>query len=216
MEEGLMTGEAVGTEEGLMTGEAVGTEKGLMTGDAVGTKESVMTGDAVGTKEEVMTGDSVSGKRMEAERALPGGGNALLEEIKMCFPGKEQDIRTYSPLTLAYIGDVVYDLIIRTVVVERANRPVNELHRVTVRYVSANAQSRIVQALQDSLTEEEKSVYRRGKNAKPHTMAKNASPADYLKATGFEAVVGYLYLTGRMERVLELVKQGIELAGLEL
>lgn len=139
-----------------------------------------------------------------------------MEEILNFFPGKQQDIRTYSPLTLAYIGDAVYDLIIRTVVVARANRPANELHRIAVKYVSASAQAQIVQALMDELTEEEQSVYRRGRNSKPHTMAKNASVGDYLKATGFEAVLGYLYLTGRMDRVLELVKKGTELSGLEL
>ena len=141
---------------------------------------------------------------------------SMLAEILVAFPGKKQDIRTYSPLTLAYVGDGVYDLIIRTVVVERANRPANELHRITVKYVSANAQSKIVQALMEDLTEEEQSIYRRGKNSKPHTTAKNASVADYMKATGFEAVIGYLYLTDQMPRILELVKLGIEKAGLQI
>ena len=140
----------------------------------------------------------------------------LRAEILEAFPGKRQDIRTYSPLALAYIGDAVYDLIIRTVVVERANRPVNELHRTVVKYVSANAQSRIVQALMEDFTEEEEAVYRRGKNSKPHTTAKNASVADYLRATGFEAVIGYLYLMDRMDRALELVRKGLELTGLEI
>lgn len=140
----------------------------------------------------------------------------FLQMIQGAFPGEKQDIRSYSPLTLAYIGDAVYDLIIRTVVVERANRPANDLHRITVKYVNASAQAQIVEALMDRLTEEEKAVYRRGKNAKPHTTAKNASVSDYLKATGFEAVLGYLYLAEDMERVLELVRKGIGLAGMEL
>lgn len=144
------------------------------------------------------------------------GSGSMLQAIQGTFPGKQQDIRTYSPLTLAYVGDAVYDLIIRTVVVQWANRPANDLHRITVKYVSANAQSKIVQALMEDLTEEEQSVYRRGKNSKPHTTAKNASVADYMKATGFEAVVGYLYLTDRIPRILELVKLGIEKAGLKL
>lgn len=135
---------------------------------------------------------------------------SLLSDICAAFPGKKQDARTYSPLTLAYIGDAVYDLIIRTVVVERANRPANELHRITVKYVSAEAQAKIVETLMSSFTEEELSVYRRGRNSKPHTMSKNASPSDYLKSTGFEAVIGYLYLQDKMERVLELVKKGTE------
>lgn len=140
---------------------------------------------------------------------------SLLEMISLVFPGKKQDIRTYSALTLAYMGDVVYDLIIRTVIVGKGNRPVNDLHRLTVKYVSATAQAKIVQVLSESLTEEERTVYRRGKNAKPHTTAKNASISDYLKATGFEAVLGYLYLTDNMGRALELVKKGITLAGLD-
>lgn len=134
---------------------------------------------------------------------------SLLAGILRTFPGKKQDIRTYSPLTLAYIGDAVYDLIIRTMVVERANRPANKLHRITVQYVSAGAQAKMVQGLMEEFTEEEMAVYRRGRNAKPHTMAKNASVADYLKATGFEAVLGYLYLTDNMERILKLVKKGV-------
>lgn len=142
--------------------------------------------------------------------------DSLLRDILNLFPGKRQDVRTYSPLALAYIGDAVYDLIIRTVVVERANRPANELHHITVGYVSAGAQAKIAEVLMDSLTEEEQSVYRRGRNSKPHTMAKNASAGDYMKATGFEAVLGYLYLSDRMDRVLELVKEGIQLAGLQL
>lgn len=141
--------------------------------------------------------------------------DSLLNAIQGMFPGKKQDVRGYSPLTLAYIGDAVYDLIIRTVVVERANRPANALHHITVKYVSAGAQARIAEALLDRLEPEEQAVYRRGKNSKPHTTAKNASAAEYMKATGFEAVIGYLYLTDNMERVLELIKEGIELTGPE-
>lgn len=141
---------------------------------------------------------------------------SLLQQIKNTFPGKEQDIRTYSPLTLAYIGDAVYDLIIRTVVVERANRPANALHHLTVKYVSATAQAKIVEQIMEKLTEDELSVYRRGKNSKPHTTSKNASVAEYMMATGFEAVLGYLYLTDNTERILELVREGIEATGMEL
>lgn len=141
---------------------------------------------------------------------------SLIKDILTAFPGKQQDVRSYSPLALAYIGDAIYDLIIRTVVVERANRPANELHHITVGFVSAGAQAKIADALTEIFTEEEQSVFRRGRNSKPHTMAKNASAGDYLKATGFEAVLGYLYLSDRMDRVLELVKKGIGLAGLNL
>lgn len=139
---------------------------------------------------------------------------SLLKQIQGTFPGKKQDIRQYSPLTLAYVGDAVYDLIIRTAVAGQANRPANALHHSTIKYVSAGAQARIAAALMDMLTEEERSVYNRGKNSKPHTTAKNATLAEYMKATGFEAVLGYLYLSDRMERVLELVKEGIGRAGI--
>lgn len=136
--------------------------------------------------------------------------SGLLNDIRKTFPGKRQDIRTYSPLTLAYIGDAVYDLVIRTMVVERANRPARELHRLTVKYVSAQAQSRIAQFLAEELTQEEREVWRRGRNAKPATKAKNATAEDYLKATGLEALLGYLYLTDNMGRLLELVKKGVD------
>ena len=141
--------------------------------------------------------------------------DSLSERIQEAFPGKRQMLESYSPLTLAYIGDAIYDLVIRTVVVGRANRPANILHHITVKYVSAGAQARIVTALQERFTQKEQEVYRRGKNAKPHTTAKNASPGDYRKATGFEAVLGWLYLKNEMERVLELVREGISAAGLE-
>ncbi len=141
--------------------------------------------------------------------------DSLSERIQEAFPGKRQMLESYSPLTLAYIGDAIYDLVIRTVVVGRANRPANILHHITVKYVSAGAQARIVTALQERFTQEEQEVYRRGKNAKPHTTAKNASPGDYRKATGFEAVLGWLYLKNDMERILELVREGIMAAGLE-
>lgn len=139
--------------------------------------------------------------------------NSILQRIRESFPGKRQDPKAYSPLALAYMGDALYDLIIRTVVVERANRPVRDLHRIAVQYVSAEAQAEIASALLDRLNEEEQAVYRRGKNAKPHTKAKNASMEDYLKATGFEAVLGYLYLTDNIERALELVREGLAATG---
>lgn len=141
---------------------------------------------------------------------------SIIEQIKLTFECKEQDVRAYSPLTLAYIGDAIYDLVIRSVVVERANRSANDLHKKTVRYVKAETQSAMIMALLEELTEEEQAVYKRGRNAKSHTMAKNASMSDYRKATGFEALMGYLYLTDQTDRLLYLVKKGIELAGLQI
>ena len=141
---------------------------------------------------------------------------SLLEQIKQTFDCKEQDVRAYSPLTLAYIGDGIYDLVIRSVIVERANRSANDLHKKTTRYVKAEAQAKLILALMEELTEEEEAVYKRGRNAKSYTMAKNASMSDYRKATGFEALMGFLYLTNQMDRLLYLVKKGIELSGLTI
>ena len=140
---------------------------------------------------------------------------SLLNLIKDSFALKEVDIRTYSPLTLAYIGDAVYDLIIRTVVVGRGNTSANKLHKQTIEYVKAPAQARLIEAIQEDLTEEEAAIYRRGRNAKPYTMAKNASMGEYKKATGLEALVGYLYLTNRTERILELLQIGLHKIWLE-
>lgn len=141
-----------------------------------------------------------------------GESITLLEQIKQVFDCKEQDVRAYSPLALAYIGDAIYDLVIRSVVVERGNCSANNLHKKTTKYVSAVAQSKMIQALLEELNEDEEAVYMRGRNAKSYTTAKNASVGDYRKATGFEALMGYLYLTNQTERMLYLVKKGIELA----
>ena len=143
-------------------------------------------------------------------------GLSLLEQIKREFGCKEVDVRAYSPLTLAYIGDVIYDLVIRSVVVERANRSANDLHKKTTRYVKAETQAKMIQALQEELTEDEAAVYKRGRNAKSYTSAKNATIGDYRKATGFEALMGFLYLTDQTDRMLFLIKRGIELVGLEI
>ncbi len=123
---------------------------------------------------------------------------------------KETVVTDYSPLTLAYIGDSIYDLIIKSLVVNEGNRPVKELHRQTSRFVNASAQSQMMRALQDKLTEEEHGVYKRGRNAKSVSPAKNQSVTDYRRATGFEALMGYLYLKGDLKRLLELVKEGLE------
>ena len=141
---------------------------------------------------------------------------SLLGQIKKEFQCKEVDVRAYSPLTLAYIGDAVYEMIIRTVIVERANKAANELHKKAVKFVQAGAQAAMITALQDILTEDELAVFKRGRNAKSNTSAKNASIADYRKATGFEALLGYLYLQDKEERILELVKAGLEKLNLQL
>lgn len=123
---------------------------------------------------------------------------------------QDADIRTVSPLTLAYIGDGIYELIIRSVMVARTNTRAGLLHRQTSQLVKAQAQSRMMDALLPQLTREEESVYRRGRNAKSPTMAKNASAGDYHRATGFEALMGYLYLTGQTGRLIELVRLAVD------
>ncbi|MCI9647561.1 MAG: ribonuclease III [Lachnospiraceae bacterium] len=129
------------------------------------------------------------------------------------FGIEPRDTRSYSPLVLAYIGDGIYDLVIRSMIVGRGNTHVNMLHKKTSQLVKAHAQSEMIGVLLVELTEEEQAVYRRGRNAHSVTMAKNATVADYRRATGFEALLGYLYLEDRMDRLMELVLLGLERMG---
>ncbi len=129
------------------------------------------------------------------------------------FGMEPKDTRSYSPLVLAYIGDGIYDLVIRTMMVGKGNAHVNALHKRTSQLVKAHAQSELIRALHAELTEEEQAVYRRGRNAHSPTMAKNATMADYRRATGFEALMGYLYLEGQVDRLMELVLLGLERIG---
>ena len=137
-----------------------------------------------------------------------------MAESLMNFPGilltEQKDLRTYSPLTLAYLGDAVYELVVRTALVERGNCPVNRLNKMASDLVKASAQSQMAARIEPILTEEEAAVYRRGRNAHSPTMAKHASMGDYRRATGVEALVGYLYLKGDMARVLELMDKGLK------
>lgn len=135
---------------------------------------------------------------------------SLITYLKERFEQEEIDIRTYSPLTLAYIGDAIYDLLIRTLLVEHGNTQVNKLHKRASSLVMAKSQSQMVERLEPQFTPEEMQIYKRGRNAKSFTSAKNASIADYRRATGFEAVMGYLYLTGQYHRMIDLIKLGLE------
>ncbi len=138
----------------------------------------------------------------------------LFEDICNEFDLPVQDIRTYSPLTLAYIGDGVFDLIIRSIVVANGNTSANKLHNKTSKIVCAETQARLYESIKEDLTPAEKDIYRRGHNAKPHSKAKNASVSDYLIATGFECLIGYLYLTNNMPRLLDLVDVGLKRCGM--
>lgn len=137
-------------------------------------------------------------------------GMELDSYIKNYFGIGDVDIRTYSPLTLAYIGDAVYEIIIRTIVVGKGNRQTSKLHQATTTLVKAHSQAELADIISPILDEEEADVLRRGRNAKSATTAKNATVADYRMATALEALVGYLYLTNQMDRLLELIKFGLE------
>lgn len=126
------------------------------------------------------------------------------------FQLEEVDIKSYSPLTLAYIGDAIYDLVIRTMVVRQGNVQVNKLHKKTSKLVKAGAQSAMVEVILPHLTNEEIAIYKRGRNAKSATMAKHATVSDYRRATGFEALMGYLYLNKDIKRIIDLVKIGLD------
>lgn len=141
---------------------------------------------------------------------------SLLSQIRETFGGGEVDIRTYSPVTLAYIGDAVFELIIRTLIVEKGQRAANTLHKHTTKVVCAQTQAKMIDAVYDTLTEKEQDIYRRGKNTKLRSSAKNASLADYRKATGFEALCGYLFLEDNVERITQLVRQAVNAAQVEL
>jgi ribonuclease-3 family protein len=130
--------------------------------------------------------------------------------IKAAFHLPETDIKTYSPLTLAYIGDSIFDLIIRTTIVESGNAPVNKLHKRSSKLVQASAQADLYHTIKGTLTEEELTIFKRGRNAKSFTSAKNAGVVEYRTATGLEALVGYLYLTDQMDRLMELIRPAID------
>lgn len=138
-----------------------------------------------------------------------GEEQTFANQVREAFGLQPQDIRTYSPLALAYIGDSIYDLLIRTMLVEKGNTQVNKLHHRASALVKASAQKEIMLAIEPVLTEEEHTAYKRGRNAKSFTSAKNASISEYRIATGFEALLGFLYLTNQVGRILELVKLGI-------
>ena len=119
----------------------------------------------------------------------------------------------YSPLALAYIGDGVYELYVRTRVIdEHPTMPLHKLHLQTVKYVKAQAQAKSIHTMLELLSDEEMAIFKRGRNAKSYTSAKNASITDYRHATGFEALIGYLYITKQTERLNELMKIAFECA----
>ena len=124
--------------------------------------------------------------------------------------GKDIKVDTLSPLTLAFTGDAVFSLYIREMLVCEANRPVGQLHKLSVNWVKAEAQSKGMRAILPLLTEKETEVFKRGRNAHTSHTPKNQSGCDYHYATGFEALVGYLYLKDETERLTLLLNEVIK------
>lgn len=131
---------------------------------------------------------------------------ALLEDSSKSFKHKAEE---YSPLALAYIGDAVYEIFIRTYVLKKGNAPVNKLHKAAREFVRASAQAQMYHLIEPQLREQEKDVLRRGRNAKSISAPKNGDIGEYRHATGLEALIGYLYIKGDIERINELIELGL-------
>ncbi len=127
----------------------------------------------------------------------------------------ERNIGEYSPLALAYVGDAFIELYVRSYVTMSQKLPASKLHKKTVSFVNAQSQAELLRVMYDELTDEEKEVCRRGRNAKSNTRSKNASVTDYRKATGLEALAGYLYLTGKAGRFMDLFRNAVKKAGMD-
>lgn len=134
----------------------------------------------------------------------------MFEELS-CKEYSKAEILQMKPLALAFVGDCVYELYVRNYLLTGKYRDVNELHRKSVFFVKAKAQAYILYALEEELSEEEHNVVRRGRNAHPHTVPKNADVVDYRYATAYEALIGYLYLSGNSERLDYILKKSIEI-----
>lgn len=121
---------------------------------------------------------------------------------------KESEVRELSPLALAYIGDACFEILVRSEILDVRKNP-NKLHRESIRFVRAKSQRELIEKVEDKLTEEEMKIFKRGRNAKSHTVPKNADPIDYRMATGLEALFGYLYLLKRYDRIREIFEEMI-------
>lgn len=134
----------------------------------------------------------------------------LYHNIKDAYGLKDVVPEEMAPLILAHIGDAVYEVVIRTMVLSKGNRPIEKVHRDATGLVNAGVQARVADTVQPVLTEDELNIYKRGRNAKSGSKAKNASIGDYRKATGLETLVGYLYLKGETDRILFLINEGLK------
>ena len=119
---------------------------------------------------------------------------------------KKEEVDMMSPLTWAYVGDCVYELYIRTNLVNKTNLKPHKLHIETIKHVKAKSQAKLLEKIYDKLTEEEKDIVRRGRNAESHHLPKNANVQEYKYATAFEGLIGYLYLTKQFKRLKEILE----------
>lgn len=120
-----------------------------------------------------------------------------------------QEVKLLPPLTWAYVGDCVYELYIRTKLINETHMKPHALHIESIKYVKASAQSEILKRIYNDLTEEEKDIVRRARNAKNHHLPKNVEVQEYKLATAFEALIGYLFLTKNYERIEEIINENI-------
>lgn len=121
----------------------------------------------------------------------------------------KQEVKLMAPLTWAYVGDCVYELYVRTKLVNETNLKPHALHIEAIKHVKAKAQADTLQKIYDDLTEEEKDIVRRGRNAENHHLPKNANVQEYMYSTAFEALIGYLYLTKQNTRLKEILQKSI-------
>ncbi len=135
--------------------------------------------------------------------------NELIRLSIKKIPNK--DTTMYSPAQLAYAGDAVYEFLVRSYIINNHDTNVNKMHKLTVKFVKAKAQAYIIKTLDNDLTEDEKRIVKRGRNAKVTSSPKNAELMEYRYATGFEALIGYLYLNNELDRLMELFNKIIEI-----
>jgi len=134
----------------------------------------------------------------------------LYHEIKEAYGLKDVKPEEVAPLILAHIGDAVYEVVIRTIVLSKGNRPIEKVHKAATSMVNAGMQAQVAEKIMPLLSETELDMYKRGRNAKSGSKAKNASIGDYRKATGVETLIGFLYLKGETDRILYLINEGIK------
>jgi ribonuclease-3 family protein len=158
--------------------------------------------ESAGENSKNNTGDSAGENAGNGVKESAGINERIGEHFPLLLKGNANQ---FSPLVLAYIGDAVYELHVRTLLLSQGNAPVHKLHKQSIEFVKAKAQSDIIHRLMNILSEEEQDIVRRGRNAKSGTIPKNADVAEYKYATGFETLLGYLYVKGDYTRLLELL-----------